>query len=192
MTSYSKRESIFHNGETVYRADPQALSARRPDGTHIDIPWGSVTRARLTYAPTRMKPHRRLLTIASPVGIVNIDDMHFAGIGRFERREADFAAFAGAAADRIAQAAPQAGFFLGAAMLSYIALIMLGLGGLALAGIAILSLGLPLGGWPIAILLTLFLLLFFLPVFGRWVWRARPRTVPAEAFARAARGENRP
>lgn len=179
MTEYSKREGAFQPGETVYRATPEALTARRPDGSTLALDWAQIDRARLRHAPTQVRRGRMLFTVAAPNGMLIIDNMHYAGRsllgGRFQARDAEFAALVLDAASRIEAASPDPRLYLGASALSYSGQMLLALGGLGLAGIAILAVAPGLGGWGLTAILGLAALAAALPVLVSWVVRARPR-----------------
>lgn len=189
MTEYSRREGAFQKGETLYRTGEDALVAHRPDGSRLELAWASIERARLRHAPRRFKRGRMLFTVSAPNGMLIVDNMHYAGglpgRGRFEARDAEFAAFVADSAARIGVAAPAAGLYLGASAMSWSGQLMLALGGLALAGMAILAFAPGFGGWGLTAILLLAVLAAALPLLVRWAIRARPRRATVASLQNA-------
>lgn len=173
MADYSQRVSLLESGEQSWTITAEALVRAAPSGETRQLVWRDVTQVRLAFSPTRFKTNRHVLTLTTRDGQRwRIDNMHFAGIGRFEDRSARFTPFVLACVERIAAQAPGAAARLGAAAAVYwsqLAFVVAAFGLLA----AILLI-LPVGA-GVVVWVKLVVILAALPLLARWILRARPR-----------------
>jgi hypothetical protein len=181
--SFAKRESLIRHGETVYRAEPDALVVRRPDGSERRMAWADVRSVRAEFSPDLTKEARIVFVLRGRSGRIAINNLHFRGLGDFEDRTAGFLPLVLEAVERIRAAAPDAAAALGARRIAYVVQIAV-TGGLlvALAGVLMV---LPVGegafNWG-----KLLLVLAFLPVFVHWIAVSKPRRVAMDPAVFAA------
>lgn len=174
--TYAKRQTAFDREEHQWRVEPDALIWVRPGGESLTAPWRDVVAVRAAFAPTRWKPWRHVLEIASRQGPrLLIDNAHLRGVGDFEDRSEAFSRFALACIARIEAAAPTARGWLGAGWSAYLAQAAFAGAGLLLAAIALLALPSAVGG---TVLLKLALIGAMLPLAAVWLVRSRPRSAP--------------
>jgi hypothetical protein len=184
-TTYAKRENVFEKGEHVWRAEAETLVWTRPAGDSLTVLWADVTSIRAAFAPTKWKAWRHLIEIDTRQGQrLTIDNAHFKGVGDFEDRSASFTPFALACVARIAEAAPEAGGWLGASRGAYVGQLAFVFGMLALLIFVLVALPTSLG---VVVIAKLVLIVVSLPTAIAWAIKARPRraAVTPEAFAAA-------
>src|SRR5882762_5848626 len=116
---YRKRENIFVNGESEWRARDDALVRRAPDGSENGIAWRDVMALRLRSYPTMAKPRLHQFVVSTAASEMTIDNSHFLGAGQFEDRSATYTPFVRAALERVAALSPNCRVAIGAPALSF-------------------------------------------------------------------------
>jgi hypothetical protein len=181
IPAYRRRAHAFE-GEATWRAEPDALVWTCGD-RRWTLPWREVTSLRVRFAPTRLKPGRRLCTLKGEGRRIEFDNQHFVGIGEFETRDEAWSAFVRAIAARVAAASPQASAYLGAGPGNYLgSALTLGLGPALLAWV-LLTLPLPEGDTRWLVTVKLALVAAMLPTALVWLVRSRPRRTSLDAIA---------
>lgn len=182
MTSYRKRENYFEAGEDEWLVEGDVLVHKRADGTVARQKLADVREVRLRFAPTSYKTWRHVFEIRFRTGHAwHIDNGHFAGIGDFEDRSAQFVPFVRDVVALIHRLAPEARAYLGSRWLSYsLQVLMLAV---AFTALAVVLVTLPIGDGIFGIVaIKLAVIAFFVPVLLKWIRRARPRGVPMDAI----------
>ncbi len=178
---YAKRVNAFVGGEDVWTVTPDALVRTSPGGGTSRLVWTTVTGVRVSYAPTRLKADRYLISLNAGGGERwTIDNLHFAGIGNFENRSDRFTPFVLACIERIATLAPQATAQVGSTAAAYWSQLVFVSAVFVLLVTVILLMP---GSLSWLILVKLGLIVAMLPVLFRWIGRARPRRVSLDREA---------
>ena len=184
MIAYARRENLFEKGERRWIVEDTGLRQCWPQGGELLLRWADVREIRLTYAPTRFKTWRHKLTLRGPAGAWVIDNVHYAGVGRFEDRSDSFGPFVLACVEQVAEQAPGAAARLGAAPLAYWAQLLFVAAAFSLLAMVVITLPVNFTGM---IWLKLALVAAMLPVLFVFVVRSRPRRISlhVEAFLEA-------
>ena len=165
---YEKIESKFETAPHSWQLAPGGLVVSRA-GQAREIPYAQVTRLTLRFAPTRFKKRRYTVRVeARGASSVEIDNMSFVGIGKFEDRSFRYALLVHALNQKLA-AAGSACEVLGGVSWAYYAFAV-GVAGFVLA-VVLLTL---LAGGPILILVKVAVMVACLPTLWRWLKRNRP------------------
>lgn len=173
MSGYAKRESGLEARDHRWTVGAQSLVWEQPSGETLTLLWRDMTDMRITFAPTRWKPWRRLLELRARHGRrLVIDNSHYRGLGDFEDRSATFRLFVLDCIDQVARAAPTARGWIGSPPGSYVARLMFALMATAVLILVMIALPTPLG---LLVALKLLLILASLPMVILWAIRARPR-----------------
>lgn len=181
---YRKRENLFAKGETEWRVENDALIRTGADGTQTRLAWRDVASLRLRLYPTSAKPWLHEFHLAAPGTRLVIDNCHFAGVGEFEDRSADYAAFVRAALERIRECAPQARVTLGSDAMSFWAMLAFAATSIALLTAVLILIPLP-APLPIVVIAKLAVFTLALLRLPRWVARNWPRKADLQTAAAA-------
>jgi len=180
IVAYRRRTSVLE-AEREYRVEPDALViAESGTGGERRLPWSEVRRIRLSYAPTEFKLGRYILALAFGSGEkVQVDNMHWRGLGDFEDRSGSYRAFAAATAGRVAALAPAAKAEAGAPAWSWVIQILFLASAMTLLSFVVIGLGAFGGAFE---LVRMALVVAMLPAAAVWMVRARPRPLDLNAL----------
>lgn len=182
MASYSKRESFFEKAEHLWTIDGSGLHITR-QGSTSHIHFASITRLRLSYAPTQLKANRYTCEVFVSNGArFEIDNMHFYGIGDFEDRSESYCAMVSDLLLHIAQDRPDFMVDIGSGAYWLLVGFLMAAYGAFLWVINVAT----EASWNISALVKLGIVLVTLPLLVAWLISARPRraridAVPPEA-----------
>jgi len=177
MPRYSRRESLFEKAERAWTVDASSLHVSRPGRDGVAVRFADITRLRLSYAPTRLKPNRFACTVFARDGrTFSTDNMHFRGLADFEDRSDSYRAMVEALLDGISADRPEFKVDIGASGW-WIVLVLLVAAYVAVAVLLMLA-----GGWLMAAVIGLPGLAISLPLLLRWLKHTRPRIAPIGAL----------
>lgn len=172
--TYSQRLSALEPNERIWTVNGEGLFATLADRRASAWRWRELRGIRLAWAPTRLKPWRRVAAFDfGPDGTVAIDNGHFAGMGDFEDRSGAFAGFIRTAITNAAAVNPSMRCDLGAPGLSYLALLLFAVASLGALAAALVALPLPF--WPWTAIVKLLIVVALVPAVVTWARRTRPR-----------------
>lgn len=176
--SYNTRRNFFEKAECEWRVEDDALVMRTAVGGEIRYPWKNLRRVQLSFAPTQWKPWRYVFALnfwGQPRLV--IDNAYFEGIGDFRDRSAAYVPFVREALAKIAVTAPQAKVHAGYNTASYVFNVLIVVAAFLGLALVVFLLPLPLDAWPAIAFVKLPIIAALLPLFFRWLRRARPRDV---------------
>ena len=175
MLTYSQRRHVFEKGRWEWAAAEDSISVTDHRGGQRARKWSDVEALRLGASPTEQKPWRYVMVLRFKGGDVwTLDNSSFAGLGDFTDQSAEFAAFARAAAVKIAARAPSASMRVGEGPVFYWLLLAALVLVIVFLGV-ILAVAEPIPGpaWVKG-----GLMLIFLPALIGWARKAYPRRAP--------------
>ncbi|MGP1273820.1 MAG: hypothetical protein ACQRW7_00220 [Caulobacterales bacterium] len=179
---FSLRLNAFEKGERSWSADAQGFTETWPGGESRRFDWSTLESVVLGYAPSRFKPDRysaRLVFRAQGRREeVVVENMHFAGVGRFEARSEAYAVFMRQTLAFARASKPDAQYSGGTGVVSYG--LQTGLAAVSLLGIGYVLILFGLGGLIIWLRLVLIAVLTVFVI--RWAIRARPARLNPEAI----------
>jgi hypothetical protein len=181
---YRKRENLFVNGETEWRVADDALIRVTPDGKETRVPWRDVTSLRLRFYPTSAKPWLHEFHLATASAAIVIDNCHFAGVGDFQDRSADYSAFVRAALAHIRACAPGATVALGSNPATFWTMMAFVAASMALLAAVLILIPLP-APLPVVVIAKLAVFVIALVRLPRWIARNWPREGDLETAAAA-------
>ncbi len=176
MSEYQWRKSVLEKTKRIIRFDEREISEVRGESSGVRILWSDLANVRLTYAPTRMKPNRFLLTLKSATGApVIFENMSYESFGNFVDQSTAFTKFTKDLFAEIARQRKDLPLMVGSPPASYWAQLISIIFIIFFLAFILISLPLPLGSWPIAALMELGIIAVSLPLLIKWAVRARPR-----------------
>lgn len=175
MLTYSQRRNVFEKGRWEWAAAEDSISVTDHRGGQRARKWSDVEALRLGASPTEQKPWRYVMVLRFKGGDVwKLDNSSFAGLGDFTDQSQEFAAFARAAAVKIAARAPSASMRVGEGPVFYwLLLAALFLVIVFLGAMLAVAEPIPGPGWVKA-----GFMLIFLPALIGWARKAYPRRAP--------------